>query len=139
MKIKLLFFACFILITAVAGSGCSWLFLPDGEVPDSLTGQEVPEEVISQDKAEAAMCGAIVRTLVRLGHSSERTAIAFSKDSTLQRTHFVSLLTGTDMVWFCGEDSAKYLLESKISEGNWNIVLKKKDGTVLLNKALKFH
>lgn len=118
--------------------GCS--SLPDGEVPPSLVGETVrAEEDLLQKDAEAAMCGAVVRSFVRLGHGSDRTPLAFTKDSSPQRKEFVSLLTGTNMIWFCGEDSAKYLLDSKLEDGIWTLKMLKKDGTVIFSKTVRYH
>ena len=118
--------------------GCS--SLPEGEVPPSLVGETPPEqESLSQKDAEAAMCGAIVRTLVRLGHSSERTPLAFTIASSPQRTEFVSLLTGTNMILFSRADSSKYLVDSRLKDGVWTLQLTKKDGSILLAKTVKYH
>ena len=119
---------------------CSCSTLPEGDVPPSLVGEIPPEqESLSQKDAEAAMCGAIVRTLVRLGHSSERTPLAFTIASSPQRTEFVSLLTGTNMILFSRTDSAKYLVDSKLKDGAWTLQLTKKDGTILLAKTVRYH
>ena len=113
--------------------------LPEGVVPESLVGnQPVSDGTVSFKDAEAAMCGAVVRTLVRLGHSAERTPIAFTQDSPPQDPAFVTLLTGTDMILVCGEASAKYLMASKTENGIWELSLQKKDGTVLMKKSIRF-
>ena len=137
IRLKRMFAMC---AAAVLFSGCSW-GLPEGEVPESLIGENhklTENTAMELNDAEAAMCGAVVRVLIRKGHVSERTPIAFTLTSTAPQESFVSLLTGTDLIWVCGVDSAKYLLDSKVSEGEWHLRMLKKDGTVLLEKRLKY-
>lgn len=119
--------------------GCRSWGIPEGDVPDSLVGPSETEDtdLMELKDAEAAMCGAIVRTMIRNGHVSERVPLAFTLMSTEPQESFVSLLTGTDLIWICGEDSAKYLLDSKMEKNVWYLRLKKKDGTVLMEKTLK--
>ena len=138
MSVKKRFSLAGCLAAVLFSAGCT-AALPDGEVPESLVGEHIPErKILSQKDAEAAMCGAIVRALVRLGHASERTPLSFTVSSSPQRTEFVSLLTGTNMIWFCGADSAKYLVESKLEDGVWSLRLTKKDGSVILSKTVSY-
>ncbi len=119
---------------------CGCTGLPEGEVPESLVGSQNGNETGSMtiNDAEAAMSGAIVRTLVRIGHSADRTPMAFTENSTPQSSSFVKLLHGTDMVQIGKAASASYLIESRQEKGTWTLRILKKDGTILLKKTVKY-
>ena len=121
-------------------SGCT-SGLPEGEVPGSLVGEQATgteDGVMELRTAEAAMCGAIVRTLIQRGYSPERVPIAFTISSAGNQRNFVELMTGTDLIRICGDYEAKYLLDSKLENGSWNLKLIKKDGTILLKKHIRY-
>lgn len=120
-------------------SGCIWS-LPEGDVPKTLVGEEnkkIKDDSLPLKDAEAAMSGAIIRTMIRKGHSSKQVPLAFHSAEN-QHSSFRKLLESTGMIRFSKQDSALYLIESQIKNGIWKLRLVKKDGTVILSKTVKY-
>jgi hypothetical protein len=138
MKLEFYLISAFaVLISGGCVSG-----LPEGEVPDSLVGDQkimtAEENAVELHTAEAAMCGAIVRVLIQRGYSPERIPVAFTMTSSGGQGNFVDLMTGTDMIRICGNYEAKYLLDSKLENGVWTLKLMKKDGSILMQKIIRY-
>ena len=122
-------------------SGCLW-FLPEGEVPPNLVGEQntqaAPDAVPLKD-AEAAMSGAIVRTFIRNGLSTQQIPVAFTETSTKQNSSFVSLLYSTGMIYIVPSSrTAVFLIDSRLDKGVWTLRLVKPDGTVVMKKTVKY-
>ena len=130
-----------ILLTGLLlSSGCIW-FVPEGEVPSELVGEQntkPPEETVPLKEAEAAMSGAIVRTLIRNGHSTDSVPMAFHVTSTKQNRTFLNLLHSTGMVRIVKPDAALYLIDSYQKNGVWELRVLKKNGAVILKKTVKY-
>ena len=130
-----------ILLTGLfLSSGCIW-FVPEGDVPPNLVGEQntkPPEDAVPLKDAEAAMSGAIVRTLIRNGFSAEQVPVAFSKSSTNQYRSFIQLLHSTGMIRFVRPENAVFIIDSRLENGVWNLQLLKKNGTPALKKTVKY-
>ena len=130
-----------ILLTGLfLSSGCIW-FVPEGEVPPDLVGEQntkPPEDSVPLKDAEAAMSGAIVRTLIRNGHSTDTVPMAFHITSSKQNQTFLELLSSTGMVRIVKPEAALYLIDSYQKNGVWELRVLKKNGTVLLKKMVKY-
>lgn len=137
---KTSYISLFILTAGMlCSTGCLWV-LPDGEVPPDLVGTQntEKEESVPLNDAEAAMSGAIVRTLIRNGHSAESVPMAFHVTSTKQNRTFLNLLHSTGMVRIVKPDAALYLIDSYQKNGVWELRVLKKNGAVLLKKTVKY-
>ena len=130
---------CFLILCCILLCGCMGT-LPEGEVPESLVGTQMTDDSdsVPLKDAEASMSGAIVRALVRSGHSSERVPMAFTENSQIQNGSFVQLLHGTGMIRIGKPAFAVYFIESQMKNGVWNLRLLKKDGTVMMKKTVKY-
>ena len=122
-------------------SGCLW-FLPEGEVPPNLVGEQntqaEPDAVPLKD-AEAAMSGAIVRTFIRNGLSTRQVPVIFTATSSKQNRSFVNLLYSTGMIQFVSSSrTADFLIDSRLEKGVWVLRLVKPDGTVVMKKTVKY-
>ena len=122
-------------------SGCLW-FLPEGEVPPNLVGEQntqaEPDAVPLKD-AEAAMSGAIVRTFIRNGFSTRQVPVIFTATSSKQNRSFVNLLYSTGMIQFVSSSrTADFLIDSRLEKGVWVLRLVKPDGTVVMKKMVKY-
>ena len=122
-------------------SGCLW-FLPEGEVPPNLVGEQntqaAPDAVPLKD-AEAAMSGAIVRTFIRNGLSTRQVPVIFTATSSKQNRSFVNLLYSTGMIQFVSSSrTADFLIDSRLEKGVWVLRLVKPDGTVVMKKTVKY-
>ena len=122
-------------------SGCLW-FLPEGEVPPNLVGEQntqaEPDAVPLKD-AEAAMSGAIVRTFIRNGLSTRQIPVIFTATSSKQNRSFVNLLYSTGMIQFISSSrTADFLIDSRLEKGVWVLRLVKPDGTVVMKKTVKY-
>jgi hypothetical protein len=132
----------FLLAGLFLTSGCLW-FLPEGEVPPNLVGEQntqaAPDAVPLKD-AEAAMSGAIVRTFIRNGLSTQQVPVAFTETSTKQNPSFVNLLYSTGMICIVPSSrTAVFLIDSRLDKGVWVLRLVKPDGTVVMKKTVKYH
>ena len=131
----------FLIAGVFLTSGCLW-FLPEGEVPPNLVGEQntqaAPDAVPLKD-AEAAMSGAIVRTFIRNGLSTQQVPVAFTETSTQQNRSFVNLLYSTGMIQFTHSSrTAVFLIDSRLEKGVWVLRLVKPDGTVVMKKTVKY-
>ena len=131
----------FLIVGLFLTSGCLW-FLPEGEVPPNLVGEQntqaEPDAVPLKD-AEAAMSGAIVRTFIRNGLSAQQVPVAFTETSTQQNRSFVNLLYSTGMIKIVPSSrTAVFLIDSRLEKGVWVLRLVKPDGTVTMKKTVKY-
>ena len=131
----------FLIAGLFLSSGCLW-FLPEGEVPPNLVGEQntqaEPDAVPLKD-AEAAMSGAIVRTFIRNGLSTRQVPVIFTATSSKQNRSFVNLLYSTGMIQFVSSSrTADFLIDSRLEKGVWVLRLVKPDGTVVMKKMVKY-
>lgn len=131
----------FLILTAglFCSTGCLWI-LPDGEVPPDLVGEQnvKSEDSVPLKDAEAAMCGAIVRSLIRNGHSAEVVPVAFHVTSTKQSQNFLNLLYSTGMIRVVKMENAVFLIDSFLKNGVWELRLLRKNGSVVMKKTVRY-
>ena len=95
-------------------------------------------KVILKD-AEAAMSGAIVRTLIRNGFSTQQVPMAFTETSTQTAHTFQNLLYSTGMIRVVRSKSAAvFLIYSRQENGVWVLRILKPDGTIVMKKTVKY-
>ena len=132
----------FLFTTLFLSTGCIW-FLPEGDVPPNLVGEQntkIESDTVPLKDAEAAMSGAVVRALIRNGYSTQQVPMVFAKTSTPQNRSFVNLLFSTGMVWFTNSKSnAVFLLDSRLQNGVWELRMLKPNGEITLKKTVKYH
>ena len=131
----------FLFAGVFLSTGCLW-FLPEGEVPPNLVGEQntkVDTDALPLKDAEAAMSGAIVRTLIRNGFSTQQVPMAFTETSTQTAHTFKNLLYSTGMIRVVRSKSAAvFLIYSRQENGVWVLRILKPDGTVVMKKTVKY-
>ena len=134
----------FIFFLFLAGllcsTGCLWI-LPDGDVPPNLVGDGNTgnEDTVPLKDAEAAMSGAVVRTLIRNGYSTAAVPVAFHVTSTKPDQTFLKLLQSTGMIRIVKPDTAFLQIRSRQKNGIWELELLKNNGAVIMKKTVKYH
>ena len=105
------------------------------------TTEAFAEKIVSSQKfipSTKGWCGAIVRSLIRNGHSAEVVPVAFHVTSTKQSQNFLNLLYSTGMIRVVKMENAVFLIDSFLKNGVWELRLLRKNGSVVMKKTVRY-